>query len=387
MFYGLTQMVLLLDTGRAMGWHGGLFEVSALQIHGHNLSNDNLGSLQTTSGIEADRSTRLWELWVQQKFLDEDRLDLRLGQQSLDQEFMSSQNAGFFVNTMFGWPMVPSADLPGGGPAYPLSALGARARWRVLDGVTLLAGLFNGSPANGNQDDPQEQNASGTLFPLNGGALAIAELQFAHPALGAMVHAGESAALPRVLKIGAWYDSENFPDQDIATNGVSLADPASSSHPRPHRGDWSIYAVLDQMLWQAPAEADRTLNLFLRAMGTPQTDRNPIDFSLNAGLTLHEPILNRDDDTLGIGIGVAHVSGGAAQLDADTAFFNHAGFPVRGFETYVEATYQYEVTPWWQIQPDFQYVFHPGGGVPDPLDPGRVLEDEAVIGVRTNIVL
>ena len=25
-------------------------------------------------------------------------------------------------------------------------------------------------------------------------------------------------------------------------------------------------------------------------MGTPEDDRNPIDFSLNAGLTLHEPI-------------------------------------------------------------------------------------------------
>ena len=39
---------------------------------------------------------------------------------------MVSQNALLFVNTMFGWPMVPSADLPGGGPAYPLSALGVR---------------------------------------------------------------------------------------------------------------------------------------------------------------------------------------------------------------------------------------------------------------------
>jgi hypothetical protein len=73
----------------------------------------------------------MWELWYQQKFLDEDRLDVKIGQQSLDQEFMVSQNAIYFINTMFGWPMVPSADLPGGGPAYPLSALGARAMAHV----------------------------------------------------------------------------------------------------------------------------------------------------------------------------------------------------------------------------------------------------------------
>ena len=125
---GLTQTVLQLDTQRAFGWYGGTFNVSALQIHGRNLSADNLRRLQTASGIEADRATRLWELWYEQKFLDEDRLDIKIGQQSLDQEFMVSNNAAYFVNTMFGWPMLPSADLPGGGPAYPLSALGVRVR-------------------------------------------------------------------------------------------------------------------------------------------------------------------------------------------------------------------------------------------------------------------
>src|SRR6202044_2470630 len=135
-----------MDTNRAFHWYGGLFNISALQIHGQNLSADNLGTLQTASGIEADRATRLWEMWYDQKFLEEDRLDIKVGQQSLDQEFMVSQNALLFVNTMFGWPMVPSADLPGGGPAYPLSAPGIRFRARPIDPITFLVGVFNGSP-------------------------------------------------------------------------------------------------------------------------------------------------------------------------------------------------------------------------------------------------
>jgi porin len=384
---GLTQMVLQLDTQRAFGWHGGSFNVSALQLHGRDLSDDDLETLQTASGIEGDRATRLWELWVQQKFLDEDRLDVKLGQQSLDQEFMVSQNAGYFINTMLGWPMVPSADLPGGGPAYPLSALGVRARWRLLDAWTILVGAFNGSPASNSSGDPQRVNPSGTSFPLNGGVLAIAELQYVYPALGSMVYAGRSAPLPRILKLGVWYDSERFPDQEIATNGVSLAAPASSGIALPHRGDWSVYAVMDQMVWQAPAEADRTLNLFLRAMGTPQEDRNLVDFSLNAGLILHEPILHRDDDTFGISMGFAHIGAHAAQLDWDTAFFSNAFYPVRSGETFIEATYQYQMTPWWQLQPDFQYVFNPGAGVLNPQAPGLVIKDEAVFGIRTNILL
>jgi porin len=148
---GLTQMVMQMDTNRAFGWYGGLFNVSALQIHGQNLSTDNLGTLQTASGIEADRSTRLWEMWYDQKFLEEDRLDIKVGQQSVDQEFIVSQNASYFVNTMFGWPALPSYNMPGGGPAYPLSALGVRFRYRPIDPLTFLVGVFNGSPVSNNQ--------------------------------------------------------------------------------------------------------------------------------------------------------------------------------------------------------------------------------------------
>ncbi|HEX3885113.1 MAG TPA: carbohydrate porin [Stellaceae bacterium] len=381
---GLTTMVLQLDTRRAFGWYGGLFNASALQYHGRNLSADNLQNLQTASGIEADRATRLWELWYDQKFLDEDRLSVRIGQQSLDQEFMVSQGALLFVNTMFGWPMVPSADMPGGGPAYPLSALGVRFKARPLDSVTVLAGVFNGAPARNTNGDAQLINPSGTQFPLNGGTLAIAELQYSYPALGSMIYANESAPLSRVYKIGIWYDTESFADQRFDNTGLSLADPGSTGIAQPHRGNYSIYAVADQMVWQDPDEADRTFNLFFRAMGTPEVNRNLIDFSLNAGFTFKEPFLHRDDDTFGMGLGWAKVSPRVAGLDRDAQAFSGSFTPAQTSETFVEATYQYAVTPWLQVQPDIQYVFNPGGGVPNNSGTARI-KDELVMGVRTNI--
>jgi porin len=385
---GLSQMIFQLDTQRAFQWHGGTFNVSALQIHGDNLSARNLDTLQTASGIEADPSTRLWELWYQQKFLAEDRLDVKLGQQSLDQEFMVSQNALLFVNTMFGWPMVPSADMPGGGPAYPLSALGIRLRARPIDPITVLVGVFNGSPVASNTGDPQKRNPSGTSFPLNGGVLAIAEVQYAYPSLGSMIYANEAEPLARVYRLGIWYDTERFADQEFDNSGLSLANPASTGIPELHHDDYAFYAVMDQMVWRDPndPDGDRVVNFFTRAMGTPEEDRNLIDFSLNAGFTFHEPIPHRGDDTCGIGMGYAHVGDHAAGLDKDTAFFTSSFHPVRTSETFIEATYQYQVTPWWQIQPDFQYVFNPGGGIANPNSPGQRVKDEAVIGVRTNIL-
>lgn len=382
---GLTQMNLQVDTQRAFGWYGGTFNVSALQIHGRNLSEDHLYNLQTASGIESDRALRLWELWYDQAFDRSGVYDLRLGQQSLDQEFMASKNALLFVNTMFGWPMVPSADMPGGGPAYPLSALGARQRIKLSDAWTFQTGLFNGSPA-AHPDDAQQDNPSGTAFRLNDGVLAIAELQFTYPAPGSMVYVNKKAPMARVYKLGVWYDSENFADQRFDDAGLSLANPASGGMPDYHRGNYALYAVADQQIWQDANEANRSLNVFVRPMGTPLGDRNLVDFSVNAGLTLSEPFLGRDDDTVGLGMGYAHVSGRASDLDRDSGILGGFRGPVRSGEYFVELTYQYQLTPWCQVQPDFQYVFNPGGGVANPeSSSGRRVQDEAIIGLRVNI--
>jgi porin len=383
---GLTQMVLQLDTQRAFNLHGGTVDVSGLQVHGRNESADYLDTLQTASGIEADRSSRLWELWYDQKFLD-DSVDVKVGQQSLDQEFMVSQNALLFVNTMFGWPMVPSADLPGGGPAYPLSDLGVRVRAKATDSITVLGGVFNGSPVSNNSGDPQKADATGTAFPLNGGVLAIAEVQYAYPALGAMVSPDAADALSGVYKLGVWYDTESFADQEFANNGLPLSSPSASGGPKTYHGNYAFYGVADQMLWHDATDPDKALNFFVRPMGTPEDNRNLIVFSVNAGLALHDPIPHRDDDTFGIGMGYAKVSSRAS--DADRAFgdLNPGTFNViRTDEAYLEATYQYQVTPWFQIQPDFQYVFNPGAGVVNPNSPQHRVRNETVFGVRVNIL-
>jgi porin len=376
---GLTQFILQLDTQRAFGWYGGLLNISALQIHGRSLSADNLLTLQTSSGIQADRATRLWEAWYDQKFLDEDRADIKFGQQSVDQEFIFSPNGGYFVNTMFGWPLVPSVDLPGGGPAYPLSDLGIRLRYRPINAITLLAGVFNGNPARTLDGDAQRADASGTSFALNGGILAFAELQYTYPALGSLVYPGEGAPLGHTYKIGVWYDTEPFADQRLAS---------PTGAPLTHRGDYSIYAVADQMLWRDATFPNRSVSVFARVMGTPEADRNLADFSANGGIVYHAPLRTRTTDTIGLGFGYAHISSQVRAADADLARTAPPGtyVPLRSSETFVELTYQYQVHPWWQIQPDLQYVFNPGGGTADPNDPTRRIGNEFVLGLRTNVL-
>jgi porin len=384
---GLTTATLQMDTQRAFGWYGGLFNVSGEWIYGGNLSEHYLQTLQTASGIEADPTVRLWELWYQQK-LFEDRVDVKIGQQSLDQEFMVTQNGGYFVNTMFGWPMLPSADLPGGGPAYPLSALGVRVRAHLNDSVTLLAGAFNGSPTPSIFGDPQRLNAHGVNFLIGQGVMAIAELQYSYPSPNTIVQANEEDPLARTYKIGFWYNNWEFASQQWDNTGIMLANPASSGIPQILRSDYSFYAVADQMIYRFPDDADRNINVFIRPMWTPLQDRNLITFSLNAGLTMHEPIFGRDDDTFGLGMGYTHVSSGQQGFNEQTAYYNPGTYvPVRSSETFLEATYQYQANAWLQIQPDLQYVIYPGAGLANPNNPNKRIGNEFVYGLRINAQL
>ena len=175
-YEGLTQLNLGIDTKKAFGWEGGTFNVSALQIHGRGLTQNDINSLKTVSNIEAQRATRLWELWYQQSFAG-GRADIKIGQQSLDQEFIASVYGGLFVNSAFAWPVLTSANLYSGGPAFPLASLGVRGRVQVTDRVTVLGGVFDDNPPGGSfYDNLQVRGAakSGTSFNLNTGALFIA---------------------------------------------------------------------------------------------------------------------------------------------------------------------------------------------------------------------
>ena len=379
---GVTTLALQVDTQQANLYQGGTFNVSALQIHGRNLSTDNLLSLQTASGDEGDRSTRLWELWYQQKFFGDDLLDVKVGQQSLDQEFIVSQNAAIFANTMFGWPVLPTYDLPGGGPAYPLSSLGVRARLQATGAITFLTGVFSGTPARGNRGDPQMNNATGTQFPLGTGPLIITELQYTNSSPDAAA-TPDSGPLPGVYKLGFWYDWQEAPPHQIDQEGLPLAGPLSG--PPTNDPTYAFYASVDQMAWRSAADPSRTVSVFLRAMGTPQQAGNLISIAVNGGLTVRAPFPARPNDTFGVGFGYARASNGAREADQD---LNRSGnaFPVRSDETCLEATYQYQVTPWCVLQPDFQYVFNPGASVFNPRTVNSSVKNEAVIGFRATIV-
>ena len=107
-----------------------------------------------------------------------------------------------------------------------------------------------------------------------------------------------------------------------------------------------------------------------------------ISLYADSGLTYSGLIPGREDDTAGIAVGFARIGGNARGLDMDTQFFTgNPSFPVRSQDVVLEVTYQAQLTPWLTLQPDFQYVFNPSGGVLNP--DGSKRGNAVVLGVRS----
>jgi porin len=368
-YNGVAQLSLSVDTNKAFGLNGGQFFVDALQIQGYGISGQNLDVLQTANGFEADPGTRLWELWYQQSFGD--KFDVKVGQQSVDNEFWISQYGALFANAMFGWPAAPSYDMAGGGPDYPLSSLGVRLRYKPTQSLTVLGGIFDGNPAPG-VGDPYRINSSGTSFQLHNGALMLGELQYsinAAPAAGSS--SAQPSGLPGTYKLGFWYNTGRFPAPQFGT-GLAFANPTTYS------GDYGIYAIADQMVWRSSANTAQSLGVYAMVTGAP-SNRNLIDFEANAGLVLKAPFKGRDNDSVGVSVGYVDISPGV--VFASNAGSTTPGSSVPTGETIIEATYLYQIAPWWQVQADVQYFVHPTGGIPNPTT-GVPVRNEVVVGLQ-----
>ena len=249
----------------------------------------------------------------------------------------------------------------------------------------MLAGVFNGSPIPRDSPNGPKSNPNGVSFPLDTGTLAIAELQYAFGS-GASAKPNSDGPLPGVYKIGAWYDSTKFNDQQYDTMGAPLAIPLSNGVPAGHHGDFSLYGVMDQMIWRSKDNANRSLNVFLRPMFTPFQDRNLVSASINTGFALHAPLPGRDNDAFGVEMGTVWASSGASGFDRQMQFFQPSVYtPIR-----VERDlYRGDLPvsgPALVDDSARRPVFHQSrAGIANPDDPTQRIKNELVVGLRTNI--
>ncbi|MBV9554461.1 MAG: carbohydrate porin [Alphaproteobacteria bacterium] len=372
----MTIAKLDIDLDATMGWSGAEFFTSAFDIHGHGPSRSLVGNQQLLSNIEATPDLKLFDVWLEQRFFDK-KLMLRLGQEGANDELMLTAYGGLFLNSSFGFPALPALDLPSGGPNYPLATPFVRALVSATDNVTVVAALFNGNPAPAGPGDPQSRDRNGLAFRLNDHVLGFGELWYSPDTQAA-------ANLPTTYKLGAWYSTDNFADQRLDASGAPLA--ASAGPALRHRGDWAVYGIVDQKIWQREGANDQGIGVFVQAMGGPG-DRNLSNFFIEGGVNWQAPFKERGDDAFGIAFSYLGISPAARAFSADLAAFTGVGSRYASNETVLEATYLATVTSWLTLQPDIQYVINPGAnGIPGPFGT-RALPNALVLGLRATFRL
>lgn len=381
-YEGLLDLEIDVDLGPLLGWTGGALHTNLFQIHGAGLSRSAVGNLITISGIEALPSSRVYELWFEQKFFG-DQFGLKIGQIAADTEFAVTQTGTVFVNSTFGWPNNMAVVHPSGGPIYPLAVPGIRAKYVPNPNLSFQVGLFDGDPAGparGTLDsDPQRRNRTGTNFRTSDPPLVIAEASYAYN-----IEAG-STGEAGTITLGGWYHFGRFDSLRFDENGTSLAASSSTGVPRRFRGQAGLYGLIDQTIYREPDDPNDGASVFLRASGSP-ADRSLVDVYADVGIAYKGLLPGRSDDTIGLAFGLSRISPQARGLDADTILATGIVTPRRSSEAVIEATYQAVLGPGVTLQPDFQYVFRPGGGIANPRDAGGArLRNAAVFGLRGTI--
>ena len=377
-FIGRLQTTVEYDPQKTLGWAGGLFHVSGYQIHGVGLSQHFISSLEPVSDLEAVATTRLYELWFEQRISP--KISVRFGQLGADTEFFLSPYYGIGIGGTFGWASIVTLNLPSGGPAYPLASPGIRVKATPTDNITLLGAVFDGDPAGPGLNNPQYRNQNGTNFRIKDAPLFLGEGQFKYGSTDS------GGIYPGTVRIGGWTHLGKFADQRYAIDGLSQSNPFSVGIPLQRRTNYGLYGVIDQQIFQREEKKDDGVFVFARASFSP-SNRNPIDFYTDAGISFQGIIPNRPDDQFAVLGALTKISSQARAADFDANFYNMASAPVRKFEALVEATYSARIATGVLLQPNIQYIFRPGGGIVDPAYPmiARAIPNAFVLGVRATI--
>lgn len=319
-YLGMEDFSIEFDTETAGWWKGGHFFVHGLNAHGNGMSENYTGDLQVLSNIDAGDYTGLYEFYYAQGI---GNFSFLIGQHDLNTEFVGTKYGGTFINSSFG--IVPSISLNMPVSIYPVAAPCLLLKYQSGNSLVYKFAVYDGDPGN------FETNRFNLQWNINSkeGAFSIAEVEYNRYLDG---------QVSGTYKLGSYYHTGTF---------LNYTDTSTF-----HKGNYGIYAIVDQALFNRSLHAGRGLCLYFQGGITPQ-QFNQVAYYVGTGLRYHGIISNRYYDELGVA--VAHTSMGKA--------FRQAYQIPKHSETAIEATYKFDFGRKYSIQPSLQYVLNPGAGL------------------------
>ena len=303
---GLLDLNLTFDPEPLLGISGGTFFAQYYYRYGPQGSDD-IGDLQGYDNIDADQLNQAEEIWYQQKLIH-DLLRLKIGQVDANAEFDNLPAASGFINSSAGFsPTLLNF------PTYPHPALSVNLFAYPTAWFYCGAGIY--------ADNLRDLSAQGFHHPY-----LLGEAGLTHPGTGRLG--------PGRVAAGVWHD----------TAAVSRFDGGSQD------GTSGFYVLAEQQVWKRQPEAaddKRGVSLFVQ-YGSTNPEISPVAHHVGAGVSATGVLPKRDNDEMGIYWSRAGLS------RAGGSGFTHD-------ESSLEGYYQCQITPFFVLKPDLQWICHPGG--------------------------
>lgn len=313
----------------ASSGHDGLTGLVSIEHHnGARFSGELVGDSQVVSNLEGPpEALRLYEFWVQQAIAG-GKGGVKFGLTDLNSTFDVQETAALFLNSSDGIG-ADLADTGLNGPSIsPTTAVALTAFYRPADDWTVQAGVFDAVAG----DPDHRRRLVAIKLSAENGALLIAQVERRF---------GDVAR----LEAGAWTYTARF---------AALDDAGMAGPPSKIGGNGGVYGLAEGRLLAKPGVEGAGLNGWVR-LGLANGEINPVSAYVGSGLVYTGLIAGRDKDEVGVAIMRADLSDAARRLAA------RGGIAKGDAETTFETTYRFTVRDWLNIQPDVQYVIHPGG--------------------------
>ena len=308
-YLGMANIKFRINTQNAGLWNGGEFFVNAANTHGATPSADLIGDFQTASNLEAGNITYLHELHYKQNF---GKFTTIIGLHDLCSDFVSSENAAFYINSSFGVPSTISSNLPT--PIFPLTAIGMQLHYRFSEKITAKFAIFDGLP---DDFDINPHNLKWRLRKEDG-YLTFSELNLSN-----IINGHHS-----YFKIGYYYHNGH---KQLTEEEKTISIPAN----------YGFYLIADQQIFEK--SNGKKLAAFSQFSISPSS-LNDNWYYIGLGINYHGLIKKRNNDI--IGFALAH-SGCKNKLHKHESAFS--------------LTYKAELANHFFIQPDIQYIINPSG--------------------------
>ncbi len=314
---GLINLCFTMNTGELGMWNNGTFRVHLQNTYGQQPSENLVGDLQVFNNIESQPHTYLFQLWYKHKMND---LTVIVGKHDLNAVFFVSERAGLYINSSFG--IMPLASLNVPVSIFPNTTLGLVGIYEGKEGMAFRAGVYNGRPG----EITRSNFGTDLNLEKGNGLFYVGEIHL-------------EDLFPQAAgtyKLGAFHHS----GQVKPMYGTSSAG----------NGDSGVYFIADQNLLSDMDNSEPGMGALLQ-LGYAPGRSNLNDFYLAGGLNYTGLFSNNRPGRLGLA--VARASFNRALPTIGSGIYEDC-------ETVVELTYRYRLPGNLVIQPDLQYIIHPG---------------------------